>query len=771
MSAAIVSGIVALVLAFVHKEKGRDTRAKISNNPVMKEIIGKMATKRGQHDEVFGYGSLKPFRVFECRAHILWSVIKNLPSILVAPSGVDANHNTKVSKFILSETSVAMYPRQNEDEIQAVILRDRADDNQYPYNYHEDEDNRQIKPCPVECLMKSTLDALDYLKIRKLTNHVKVIHLELPHIPPLSSTQLFKHMRHLDRHRKLLLCDHVLPLIIESEVQVIERLVFPSIDNIYMSDLCRFIKRLPGSLLSGLKSIVLPAGLPFGVLCRIAQILDGGSTATIYVQYGMDFNQRDEETPQECKFPKVTTVKVVCGDQEFVKKFPWKVGFNIPFDAIWNSDLVGRKTMPEDNDEPDTNDDELCSNDDELGSNDDELGSNDDELGSNDDEPGTNDDELGSNDHEPGTNDDKPGTNDHEPGTNDDELGSNDDELGSNDDEPCECLDAKLTHNDNRNTTMNSDHHTNYYTSSNNIKLPKDLSKVTVAILGDAVNIHHEEIKNKIIPDGNFKCFIVPHGGTCEKDRHLGTLCATIIAGELNGMSSSFVDLVYATVINAKARTKPEWVISALEWIEREHANVDIVVIPLGFDTFNLGLFKIINKLSKNMIVVCAASNSRKPLMQKICYPAMYGDVICVGSHQGNTSQPSSFSPQGRELDLLVVEECVGFTYFPLREKLEPEIVVDITSTKYSLSGTCVAAAYATGVISQIVAFALKCGFERQQVTNNTVMRELLKYLTCNSSHDPRSGYGWIKNLSESELFKSTEYFKMIVKEILGIDE
>ena len=50
-------------------------------------------------------------------------------------------------------------------------------------------------------------------------------------------------------------------------------------------------------------------------------------------------------------------------------------------------------------------------------------------------------------------------------------------------------------------------------------------------------------------------------------------------------------------------------------------------------------------------------------------------------------------------------------------------------------------------------------------------MRELLKYLTCNSSHDPRSGYGCIKNLSESELFKRPEYFKMIVKEILGNDD
>ena len=92
---------------------------------------------------------------------------------------------------------------------------------------------------------------------------------------------------------------------------------------------------------------------------------------------------------------------------------------------------------------------------------------------------------------------------DDEPGSNDDELGSNDDELGSNDDEPCECLDVKLTHDDNSDTY--------HYMSSNNLELPK----VTVAILGDAVDIYHKEIKNKIIPDGNFKCFTVPRYSVC----------------------------------------------------------------------------------------------------------------------------------------------------------------------------------------------------------------------------------------------------------------
>ena len=109
-SAAIVSGIVALVLAFVHKEKGPDARAKISNNPVMKEILGKMATKRGQHDKVEGYGGLKPLRVFGHGAYILRNFVENLPSTTPFDAG-----DTKVSKFILRETSLPMTSPQEQN--------------------------------------------------------------------------------------------------------------------------------------------------------------------------------------------------------------------------------------------------------------------------------------------------------------------------------------------------------------------------------------------------------------------------------------------------------------------------------------------------------------------------------------------------------------------------------------------------------------------------------------------------------------------------------
>ena len=69
----------------------------------MKEILGKMATKRGQHDKVEGYGSLKPLRVFGHGAnYILRNFDENVPST------TPLTGDTKVSKFILRETSLPM---------------------------------------------------------------------------------------------------------------------------------------------------------------------------------------------------------------------------------------------------------------------------------------------------------------------------------------------------------------------------------------------------------------------------------------------------------------------------------------------------------------------------------------------------------------------------------------------------------------------------------------------------------------------------------------
>ena len=258
--------------------------------------------------------------------------------------------------------------------------------------------------------------------------------------------------------------------------------------------------------------------------------------------------------------------------------------------------------------------------------------------------------------------------------------------------------------------------------------------------------------------------FTNPPGDYFEPDRYLGTLCTVIIAGEFDGIAP-FVNLVYAKVINWKGQTRPEWVVGALKWIEEEHKEVDIVVIPFGFNEFDSNLYKAINNLSKGKIVICAASASANSVRPVVSYPACYGDVISVGSHS-SMFQPSAFSPQVREIDVLALGECVTPKIAWARNQHGQFRNFWINR---AFSGTCVAVACAAGVVAQILARGLQCGFTREQIANNTVARELLRQLTGNFSHNPQTGYGCLPDVSKSLLFKNEDYFKEIVKEIINL--
>ncbi|XP_066292417.1 uncharacterized protein [Branchiostoma lanceolatum] len=59
-----VAGIAAIVIKAAHHIGGEDLRRKVSNTAVMREILRKMASMPGHHDEAMGYGNLNPYRVF-----------------------------------------------------------------------------------------------------------------------------------------------------------------------------------------------------------------------------------------------------------------------------------------------------------------------------------------------------------------------------------------------------------------------------------------------------------------------------------------------------------------------------------------------------------------------------------------------------------------------------------------------------------------------------------------------------------------------------------
>ena len=623
VSAAIVSGIVALVLAFVEKEKGLDARTKISNNPAMKKILRTMATRRVQHDEVMGYGSLKPLVVFGYGAHVLWDLWDSIPA--ASSNDEIGTGTTAVNRFSPPNLSVVLF------------LMEHACSHSLQF-----------------------------------TKQVKFINLTYP----IDKLQLW--------------LEKVLEAINSSNVEVVERLNIrtrmPVSKPEDMSLVIQFLEKLPQTVLAHLSHLRIHE-ISWEHLSKIAKTLGDAKQNEASTSTSIFVERISRSTG--CDIPARNKVEISINVHEGTKDYMAEIMKRhvIKFTCIHLFNLSYREYF----------------------------------------------------------------------GISDSQAEA--DQLP--------CIDETIHW---KNFTKNCVSKVYPRLPSLSNSVPCD-EKITVAILGDAINFWVNDIKGKFcincMPNNHNLplSFTNPPGDYFERNRYLGTLCTVIIAGRFDGIAP-FVNLVYAKVINWKGQTRPEWVVGALKWIEEEHKEVDIVVIPFGFNEFDSNVYKAINNLSKGKIVICAASGSANSVRPVVTYPACYGDVISVGSHS-SMFQPSAFSPQVREIDVLALGECVtpkiGWANNQCCE------FIDFWERNHAFSGTCVAVACAAGVVAQILARGLQCGFTREQIANNTVARELLRQLTGNFSHNPQTGYGCLPDVSKSLLFKNEDYFKEIVKEIINL--
>eukprot|EP00058_Branchiostoma_floridae_P009223 XP_002594711.1 hypothetical protein BRAFLDRAFT_81166 [Branchiostoma floridae] len=248
-----------------------------------------------------------------------------------------------------------------------------------------------------------------------------------------------------------------------------------------------------------------------------------------------------------------------------------------------------------------------------------------------------------------------------------------------------------------------------------------------------------------------------------------GTQCAAIIAGGTyhaedgggqaedgfcNGVAP-FVDLFICKVDNNDVRS----VIAAInELIDKKKdgsLKVDVICMPLGFTTYNAQLRKCIYRASlKNMTVVCAACCDGRRRTLGVQYPACFGDVICVGSHN-QRGRPSKFTPVGRELDILGPGEIRSATPGKGGEKNAISVV----------KGTSFAAPFVAGIVAIILANAQRIGGEplRTAVSNNAVMRHILREIASEpGDHSEDHGHGILDPL---QLFPD-EQFRQTVEEI-----
>ena len=97
--------------------------------------------------------------------------------------------------------------------------------------------------------------------------------------------------------------------------------------------------------------------------------------------------------------------------------------------------------------------------------------------------------------------------------------------------------------------------------------------------------------------------------------------------------------------------------INGLEWANK--SNCKICLLALGSPALDTELKKTLYELDMGgMIIICAEANSGMRSVSNITYPAKFGNVLCIGSHDTHGCK-SDFSSIGREIDFLAPGESV----------------------------------------------------------------------------------------------------------------
>ncbi len=248
---------------------------------------------------------------------------------------------------------------------------------------------------------------------------------------------------------------------------------------------------------------------------------------------------------------------------------------------------------------------------------------------------------------------------------------------------------------------------------------------VNVGVLDTGADIKHPDLKDAILDVKDFT------GEGIEDLNGHGTHCAGVIAARANDAGFIGVapkaSLLIAKVMANDGNGSFEWIKSGIDWAVDSGAH--IISMSISGPTTSDILYKAVHQaLAKGVFLICAAGNEGSVYQNSIGYPARYGSVITVASHDEN-GNPSGFSSQGGEIDIMAPGSRIMSTY---------------KDGGYAeLSGTSMATPFVAGLSALILSKHLEDKTSRTPVENNEDLRNhLLRMASHAGHHDNRSGYG-----------------------------